>query len=343
MNGKFGRTITIAVPLIILSLGMYILQFHAIAFWTGRFGVLTGWAVSLTLEGGALWLWWKPRAGWRFLGGIATLVLLAGPLYVTGQPLLEEMAEGDSRGKRLLALEARIATLGAEKTGLLEVIVGQQRRGWQGLLEDVNGKLDSAADERSRLLLPAARMDWEARGLIAMNLAALALAQAFNVLAILFLSTAFRTGTVPVRNTGTADSEPAVQPRYSAASPPVPPVPVQPAVSLPHPAPEPARAPPAAPVHPGAPGLGDRPGRSLSADFCKPDLFTLRRLQDAVSKQVESLGGVNKFCARHQVNKPDYSKLMQHEERVKNGGDLISLRKFNEWREKFLPENVKEA
>jgi hypothetical protein len=79
------RKITAALLLIG---GIGLLQYHAILFWTAAVDPLTGWAWSLLLECAALWCWSHHRAAIRWgLGAVATVLVLAGPLYQVAKPL----------------------------------------------------------------------------------------------------------------------------------------------------------------------------------------------------------------------------------------------------------------
>lgn len=75
---------------VILLFGTTLLQIHSIKFWTSIVGNETGILWSLLLEIVALWLWTLTSLKHRILGGLTTVVLLAGPLYDVGYPILKQ-------------------------------------------------------------------------------------------------------------------------------------------------------------------------------------------------------------------------------------------------------------
>ncbi len=179
-----------------------LLQYHSIQFWR-EVDALTGPVFSVLLEGTALWLWFDRRRAYRVAGGITTLLLLAGPLYVLSAPLVAEwqavaaggVAQGDRRAvldREIAALELELATYRANS---------KARRGWDGLITSTSTDLSAARAERARLMSAAAepppRMDVQRVVIIVMQLMAVSLFQLVAVLCIAELRVLPAAASVP--------------------------------------------------------------------------------------------------------------------------------------------------
>jgi hypothetical protein len=172
------------------------MQWHSIAFWSEHVDKATGWAWSLLLEGIALWLWSSGQMVRRALGALATLLLLAGPLYQVSSPLFLE-AEGLVRGE--MATSARRAVLEAEIASL-EAALGtyldnsQKRAGWAERIDRTQAGISTARTSLAALTAsngtPPPRLEWQRRAIICMQALALVLIQVSNVLAITTISRA---------------------------------------------------------------------------------------------------------------------------------------------------------
>ena len=78
-------------PCVVLIGAIGLIQAHGIAFWSGKLGPY-GIAWSVLLEATALWLWSRPAIGSRALACLASVLLLLGPLYQVGTPILDGLA-----------------------------------------------------------------------------------------------------------------------------------------------------------------------------------------------------------------------------------------------------------
>lgn len=195
MKTIFNSAALMAVPITVLAFGIGILQWHGVAFWAGAAGPETGWAVSLALELAALWLWFQRRFFTRALGALATVLLLAGPLYALSAPVLAEwqMLTGRAQSDRAEAalLSGEIASL--EKSLAIYLDNSKTRLGWFGSITESEQALQT---RRARLRQissnsPASasgRLPLQRWGIIALQGGALVLFQLVNVLAILALS-----------------------------------------------------------------------------------------------------------------------------------------------------------
>lgn len=171
-----------------------LLQYHSIRFWSARVDPLTGWGWSLLLEAIAAWLWFRPGLAYRGLGLLASVLLLAGPMYQVSDPLIQgslKTQQADSSHAAQLALNERlIQDLGREKMTYLDN--STKRPGWGALIQDVNARLDHARRQRdvleTRLPLAATTLPWQQRAIIGMQALALILYQVTAVLAITSLA-----------------------------------------------------------------------------------------------------------------------------------------------------------
>lgn len=185
-------------PALLLIGGIGLLQWHSIAFWSAHVDRATGWAWSLLLEGVALWLWSDARTMRRLLAVVATVLLLAGPLYQVSSPLFLEAVSiersATANTARRDALEAEIASLESSLTAFLAN--SQKRVGWAERIDRTQAALDAARRELAELIATTAaspqRLEWQRQAVIVMQAAALVLIQVANVLAVTTLSTALR-------------------------------------------------------------------------------------------------------------------------------------------------------
>lgn len=87
MTMSSGQRIA-AIVVAIVSTAL--LQIHGIRFWTEHTGPLVGWVWSISLDGAALWLWY--RGGWvRLLAFVGSLLMIIGPLYVLSAPVVDRV------------------------------------------------------------------------------------------------------------------------------------------------------------------------------------------------------------------------------------------------------------
>lgn len=174
-----------AITTVLLLAGCIgLLQYHAIQFWAANVDAATGWVWSLLLEGAALWLWFSPTRARRALGAVATLLLLAGPLYQVSAPLIHEWQASDASAARRADLNAEITHLEAALNGY--VANSAQRVGWAQRIDATQARLDAARAERAALTtaVAAERMSWQRQAIIGMQAFAICLFQLLGVLAI---------------------------------------------------------------------------------------------------------------------------------------------------------------
>lgn len=189
-------------PALLLVGGIGLLQWHSIAFWSTHVDHATGWAWSLLLEGVALWLWSDGRAMRRLLAVVATVLLLAGPLYQVSSPLFLEAAgierSATANTAHRAVLEAEIASLESAMAAFLAN--SQKRVGWAERIDRTQAALDDARRELADLTATTAaaprRLEWQRQAVIVMQAVALALIQVANVLAITTLSAMRRPGNL---------------------------------------------------------------------------------------------------------------------------------------------------
>jgi hypothetical protein len=179
------RKITAALLLIG---GIGLLQYHAILFWTAVVDPATGWAWSLLLEGAALWCWSHHRAAIRWgLGAVATVLVLAGPLYQVAEPLVAERAGVEQSAEQRAVLAAEIA--GLERALATYLDNSQSRVGWAGRIDDTQAQLTAArAELRGLTASEPLRIEWQRQAIILMQAVALVLFQLLNVVMIRTLS-----------------------------------------------------------------------------------------------------------------------------------------------------------
>ncbi|MDH5785353.1 MAG: hypothetical protein OEZ16_07060 [Chromatiales bacterium] len=176
----------ISAALILIG-GVALLQYHAILFWTEVVDPLTGWAWSLLLEGAALWCWSHPRFSIRSLGAVATVLVLAGPLYQVSAPLVEEHVSVDKSAEQRTVITAEVAALEQALNTFLSN--SEKRIGWSGRIDSTQQQLTAARAELRQLTsAEPERMAWQRQAIILMQAIALVLFQLLNVIMIRTLS-----------------------------------------------------------------------------------------------------------------------------------------------------------
>ncbi|MDX8384786.1 MAG: hypothetical protein R8M45_11945 [Ghiorsea sp.] len=78
------RLARLIAPCLLVVGGVGVLQYHSMQFWNEHAGAGIGWAWSLLIELAGLWLWYQDDWSSRALGAVASVVLLAAPLYQLG-------------------------------------------------------------------------------------------------------------------------------------------------------------------------------------------------------------------------------------------------------------------
>lgn len=168
-----------------------LLQYHSLQFWVEHTGSPIGAAWSLLLEGAALWLWSDRRPERRLLGALATLLLLAGPLYQVSAPLLDHNDHADRQSsaadQRHAAIERELQTLDAALTTYLAN--STQRQGWVARIDHTQARLEHLRTEQAQLTAeraraPSPQRPWQQTAVIGMEALAIALFQLVAVLAI---------------------------------------------------------------------------------------------------------------------------------------------------------------
>ncbi len=174
---------------VVLAGSIGLLQAHGIQFWSGKLGPY-GIAWSLLLEATALWLWTKPGRGSRVLACLASGLLLLGPLYQVGTPILEGLALAQhsdvARSKEIPLVEAEIGQLAAFTAN------SGKRSGWLPAIEATQARLSAARGKLAVLYREAPRSSGRFKAqesvVIAMECIGLLLFQVTAVLAITTLA-----------------------------------------------------------------------------------------------------------------------------------------------------------
>lgn len=179
--------------IIVLAGTITLVQAHGTVFWSSKLGP-TGIAWSILLEATGLWLWSRPAIGCRLIGLCASLLLLLGPLYQVGTPILERLAAAEhsdsARVKAISLMEAEIRELQGQLAAFTEN--SQKRAGWLAAIEATQTRLSKARDKLTVLHREApqdtVRIQAQETLVIGMEIAGLLLFQIAAVLAITTLA-----------------------------------------------------------------------------------------------------------------------------------------------------------
>lgn len=199
------RALRPLATLLLLAGCIGLLQYHSIQFWIERTGSPIGLAWSLLLEGAALWLWSDRRPERRLLGALATLLLLAGPLYQVSAPLLDESGRADRQAsaarERRHDLAGEIKTL---ETALAAYLTNSaSRQGWVARIDHTQARIEQLRTEQAQISAERAdapeQRPWQQVAVIGMEALAIALFQLVAVLAIGELREGRRSGFNPTQ------------------------------------------------------------------------------------------------------------------------------------------------
>ncbi len=174
---------------IVLAGSIGLLQAHGIAFWSGKLGPY-GIAWSLLLEATALWLWTRTGIGSRLLACVASALLLLGPLYQVGTPIVQGLALAQhsdlARAKEIPLVEAEIRQLAGQLVAF--TANSGKRSGWLPAIEATEARLTAARGKLAALYREAprssGRLTAQESVVIAMECVGLLLFQVTAVLAI---------------------------------------------------------------------------------------------------------------------------------------------------------------
>lgn len=331
MIGRISLQTKIA-PLAMLCLGIPILQFHAIVFWVEAVGDITGWIWPILLEIAALWLWsWN--SWWRRgLGSIVTLVLLSGPIYQVGTPVVREILESQ---RAVQSVDIRVTDLRTRISGLqgsLDIYLrnSETRIGWYPLIKDAEDRIESERAKLAELVKTGghsatSRLTWQGWSVLVLQLLSLVLFQTFNVLAILTL--AANRPPAPIDDPVKVASEP--------VSPPKPDTLVHGVAGI-------------TPIV-GGEGVevvkmpinaqsGVRGGEGVEPEPFPVTNTAVRLLQAEIKRRVAAGGeGLNAWCITNNVNKKYIWLIANHFAHTSEGKEVIADKKFAELYQKFLP------
>ncbi|MGH8607003.1 MAG: hypothetical protein ACREX9_06170 [Gammaproteobacteria bacterium] len=236
---------------VVLAGSIGLLQAHGIAFWSAKLGPY-GIAWSLLLEATALWLWMRSGVGSRALACVTSGLLLLGPLYQVGTPVLQGLAlaqhRDQARTKEIPLVEAEIRQLAGQLKAFTEN--SGKRSGWLPAIEGTQARLIAARGKLAALYREAprssGRIEAQERVVIAMECIGLLLFQVTAVLAITAFAERARARSVLARGVLIPQAEPAAAaPRPTDNVVPLPPAQDSKAVALKRRKPKPRRARPA--------------------------------------------------------------------------------------------------
>jgi len=182
------------LPIILIAGGTGIIQWHSIAFWSDNVDPAIGWAWSLMIEAAGLWLWYRPDIGSRTLGLLASLLLLAGPLYQVATPALDSHARAKAmEAARVQSVQTVHAQL-AQDAQLMHTYAqnSQKRTGWLPAIQGLQRRMDNARKKLATLTSSkaetVARQGFTVYALVILQTLGLILIQISNVLAITHIS-----------------------------------------------------------------------------------------------------------------------------------------------------------
>ena len=178
---------------ILLIAAATLMQVHSIEFWQSQAGEYSGVLWSLLLEGAALWLW-SSHNGWKSaLGLVASLLVLAGPLYQVSAPAVTQWQSSNSLPRLQVKQEAvLLAEIVSLESSLAQYNDNSASRvGWSGRIDKTKADLKTANAELKALYAQQEKPEplaWQSIAAIGMQVISLVLFQLLIVLTIRSLS-----------------------------------------------------------------------------------------------------------------------------------------------------------
>lgn len=165
-----------------------VLQVHGLRFWAEH-GGWCGWIWSVALGIVAVWFWLHRSSVVRWTFGIvASLLLLLGPLWQVGSPLVAAI---ETRQAQQGSVALRLELLRNAETDLSATLAtylanSTARSGWAPELARVRAELAATRSELAALASapPSARASWLSLAVIAIQLAALIVLQVAAIAAL---------------------------------------------------------------------------------------------------------------------------------------------------------------
>lgn len=182
------------LPIILILGGTGIIQWHSIAFWSDNVDQQIGWAWSIMIEAAGLWLWYRPDIPSRTLGLLASLLLLAGPLYQIATPALDSHAQAKAiEAARVQSVQAVHAQLALDAQLMHTYAQNSQKRtGWLPAIQGLQQRMDAARKKLATMTAnkteTVAGQGFTVYALVILQALGLILIQISNVLAITHIS-----------------------------------------------------------------------------------------------------------------------------------------------------------
>ncbi|MEK6749403.1 MAG: hypothetical protein AABY83_09385 [Pseudomonadota bacterium] len=141
----------IAAAIIVLCGAIALLQWHSVQFWVAQVG-LTGVGFSLLLDAMGLWLWYQRTPLTRGLGVLASILVLAGPVYWVATPIIDQSARAvhndTARAANIAALEIDISQ---RESALARITTGSGGGEWASVIRQTQTELANINAEINRL------------------------------------------------------------------------------------------------------------------------------------------------------------------------------------------------
>jgi len=182
------------VSAILIAGGVGLIQYHSIAFWSDHVSREIGWAWSLSIEAAGLWLWYRPGLPSRMLGLVASVLLLAGPLYQIATPALASRAQAEATSQVSAQAARRLRNELSQDAQLVRTYAhnSQSRKGWLQPIQKLQERMDVARSKLNALGSTQAKSRVNTTigvyALVLLQALGLILIQTTNVLAITHIS-----------------------------------------------------------------------------------------------------------------------------------------------------------
>lgn len=335
----------LALPIPVLLAAEVLLQWHGFGFWASHFDPLAGPGLSLTLAVLAASWWavaawsrrWAAKLGYGFLALVASLVLLAGPLYQVTAPLVRAHAEAEALPGRLASLDAAIEARRAELDKYL-TITASGRYGWHGRIDDARATLatlearraalaESAPESVSGQRLAAAGLQAVALILLQVGAASMAALAGRRLRAVRESAVASESveSASDIRAEAPAEMvETAVEMVVETAIETAGQIEMGETAEV-----ETADAEMKRPL--------ETAFQPRAADFII-DEMAIRRAQRIAERRIQEAGSAKRLCDREGLNPRDLSFFRSHFDRVKNGQPTVSTVKLQELTRHFIVE-----
>lgn len=191
----FNTYKTLILPVLILIMGIFIIQYHSIMFWTVFVNRHIGFLWSIILELAAIWLWIEKTIIRKIFGLLTSIIILTGPIFHLIQPIIKEYKEENIN---IIHINEQIKIIEQEQIILQNALttylkIAENRQGWNKRIDETQSKIISNNQKIEELKnlknnkQNSLKLKFENNIILIMEVIGLFIIQMVNIFIILYL------------------------------------------------------------------------------------------------------------------------------------------------------------